>query len=85
MLVVPESSESLLDQARALAWVAEPDSVLALYRRFLKENPEADSVLLEMADIFEYRAEARDSARISPLDSPAARNGDSTPPSAAAR
>lgn len=62
MLVVPESSESLLDQARALAWVAEPDSVLALYRRFLNENPEADSVLLEMADIFEYRAEARDSA-----------------------
>jgi tetratricopeptide (TPR) repeat protein len=62
MLVVPESGETLLDQARASAWIAEPDSVLALYRRFLSENPQADSVLLEMADIFEYRAEARDSA-----------------------
>jgi tetratricopeptide (TPR) repeat protein len=56
------SSESSLDQGRALAWTAEPDSVLSLYRRFMSEHPEADSVLLEMADIFQYRADARDSA-----------------------
>jgi len=60
--VMPASSESLLDLARALASVAEPDSVLQLYRRYLSEHPEADFVLLEMADIFEYRTDARDSA-----------------------
>lgn len=60
--VMPATSESLLDRARALAAVAEPDSVLSLYRQYLSEHPEADSVLLEMADIFEYRTDARDSA-----------------------
>ncbi len=56
------TGESLLDQARALAWTAEADSALSLYRLYLSEYPEADSVLLEMADLFQYRVDARDSA-----------------------
>ncbi|MGD8699467.1 MAG: tetratricopeptide repeat protein, partial [Gemmatimonadales bacterium] len=60
--VMSATGASLLEQARMLAWTAEPDSALSLYRRFLSEHPEADSVLLEMADIFQYRADARDSA-----------------------
>ncbi len=58
----PATDESLLEQARALAWVVDADSVLSLYRLYLSEHPEADSVLLEMADIFQYRAGVRDSA-----------------------
>lgn len=62
MPVMSETGESLLDQARALAWTAEADSALSLYRLYLSEHPEADSVLLEMADLFQYRVDARDSA-----------------------
>jgi tetratricopeptide (TPR) repeat protein len=48
---------SLLERARERAMAGDADSALALYRLHRAQNPEADSTLLEMADVLEYRAE----------------------------
>jgi len=53
---------SLLERARGLALAGDVASALAIYRLLLSEGPAADSLLLEMADVFEYRANAPDSA-----------------------
>jgi Flp pilus assembly protein TadD len=53
---------SLLEQARGLAMEGAVDSALALYRQHLGAQPGADTVLLEMADAFEYSAGEPDSA-----------------------
>ncbi|UCC71911.1 MAG: tetratricopeptide repeat protein [Gemmatimonadota bacterium] len=58
----PDAEPSLLERARGLAMAGAADSALALYRTLLIEEPSADSLLLEMADVFEYRANAPDSA-----------------------
>ncbi len=59
----PEVGPDPLELARGLAMEGEADSALAIYRRLLKEDPQAeDHLLVEMADVFEYRADAPDSA-----------------------
>ncbi len=53
-----------LEVARGLVLEGAVDSALAIYRRQLASlnGTEADSLLLELADVFEYRAGAPDSA-----------------------
>jgi Flp pilus assembly protein TadD len=58
----PDAEPSLLEQARGLAMAGAADSALALYRVILLKDPGADSTLLEMANVFEYRANEPDSA-----------------------
>ncbi|UCC47361.1 MAG: tetratricopeptide repeat protein [Gemmatimonadota bacterium] len=53
---------SLLERARGLALAGDVASALAIYRLLMSEGLAADSLLLEMADVFEYRANAPDSA-----------------------
>ncbi len=53
---------SPLEEARELAMESEGDSALAVYRRLLREDPGAHHLLLEIAGVFEYRANAPDSA-----------------------
>ncbi len=55
---------SLLEQARGLAMAGAADSALTLYRLQLSEEPGADSLLLEMADVFEYRVYSPDSTAV---------------------
>ncbi len=58
----PDAEPSLWELARGLAMAGAADSALALYRVILSEDPAADSTLVEMADVFEYRANEADSA-----------------------
>jgi tetratricopeptide (TPR) repeat protein len=58
----PDAEPNLLEQARGLAMAGAADSALALYRVILLEDPGADSTTLEMANVFEYRANEPDSA-----------------------
>lgn len=58
----PDAEPSLLERARGLAMAGAADSALALYRVILLEDPGADSILVEMANVFEYRANEPDSA-----------------------
>jgi Flp pilus assembly protein TadD len=58
----PDAEPSLLERARGLAMAGAADSALALYRVILLEDSGADSTLVEMADVFEYRANEPDSA-----------------------
>ncbi|UCF19963.1 MAG: tetratricopeptide repeat protein [Gemmatimonadota bacterium] len=58
----PEVGPEPLELARGLAMEGAADSALAIYRRLLEEGPEAHGLLLEIADVFEYRANAPDSA-----------------------
>ncbi|NIN73166.1 MAG: tetratricopeptide repeat protein [Gemmatimonadetes bacterium] len=58
----PDAEPTLLERARGLAMAGAADSALALYRVILSEDPGADSITLEMANVFEYRADAPDSA-----------------------
>ncbi|MGD2152046.1 MAG: tetratricopeptide repeat protein, partial [Gemmatimonadales bacterium] len=58
----PDAEPSLWELARGLAMAGAADSALALYRVVLSEDPGADSTLLEMADVFEYRSNEPDSA-----------------------
>ncbi|NIR45870.1 MAG: tetratricopeptide repeat protein [Gemmatimonadetes bacterium] len=51
-----------LERARALAMTGAVDSALTLYRIEMMERPSADTLLLELADVFEYRAGMPDSA-----------------------
>jgi tetratricopeptide (TPR) repeat protein len=53
---------SLLESARGLVLRGDVVTALAIYRLLLSERPVADSLLLEIADVFEYRANAPDSA-----------------------
>jgi len=53
---------SVLKRARGLVLESAVDSALALYRIALAEGPAADSLLLELADVFQFRAESGDSA-----------------------
>jgi len=53
---------NLLEHARGLALAGDVVTALAIYRLLLSERAAADSLLLEMADVFEYRANAPDSA-----------------------
>jgi predicted Zn-dependent protease len=59
----PDSvTANLPELASQLVLDGATDSALVLYRRYLSENPDADWLLLEMADVFEYRADVPDSA-----------------------
>ncbi|UCC84686.1 MAG: tetratricopeptide repeat protein, partial [Gemmatimonadota bacterium] len=58
----PDAEPNLLEQARGLAMAGAADSALALYRVILSEDPGADSITLEMANVFEYRSNEADSA-----------------------
>jgi Flp pilus assembly protein TadD len=58
----PEVPINLLVEARGQAMAGAVDSALALYRLHLEAEPQADTVLLEIADVFEYRAGEADSA-----------------------
>lgn len=51
-----------LDRARGLMLAGAVDSALVLYRTVLAERPAPDSLLLELADVFQFRAGAPDSA-----------------------
>jgi predicted Zn-dependent protease len=55
-------TSNLPEWASQLVLEGATDSALVLYRRYLSENPNADWLLLEMADVFEFRADAADSA-----------------------
>jgi predicted Zn-dependent protease len=55
-------TSNLPEWASQLVLEGATDSALVLYRRYLSENPNADWLLLEMADVFEFRADAPDSA-----------------------
>ena len=57
-----EVTPSVLEQARGLMLAGAVDSALVLYRLELSEGPGADSLLLEIADVFEFRADSPDSA-----------------------
>jgi Flp pilus assembly protein TadD len=55
---------STLELARGYAMVGAVESALVLYRLEMLENPGADFILLEVADVFEYRADETDSAMV---------------------
>ena len=55
---------STLDRARTLMLAGSVDSALVLYRLHMAEEPVTDSLLIELADVFEYRAFEPDSARV---------------------
>jgi Flp pilus assembly protein TadD len=58
----PDAGPSLVELARGLAMAGAADSALALYHVLLLEDPGADSLLVEVADVFEFRKDAPDSA-----------------------
>jgi len=60
----PESEATLstLERARRLMLAGSVDSALVLYRIHMGEGPISDSLLVEVADVFEYRAYKPDSA-----------------------
>jgi predicted Zn-dependent protease len=60
----PEAEVSLIEQARGLMLLGAVDSALVLYSSLLSEHPHADTLLLEVADVFEYRANQPDSAMV---------------------
>lgn len=51
-----------LERARELAMTGRPELALVIYRLLLDEDPVADSLLLEMADVYEFRADAPERA-----------------------
>lgn len=51
-----------LEVARALVMAGNVDSALVIYRGYLRDHPHADSLSLELADVFEYWANQPDSA-----------------------
>lgn len=53
---------SLLERARGRVLAGDVSTGLAIYRLLLSEEPVPDSLLLELADVFEYRASIPDSA-----------------------
>ena len=53
---------SPLQVARDLAMRGAADSALAIYRSLLAEDAPSDSLLLEMADVYQFRADAPDRA-----------------------
>jgi len=59
-----EEMMSTLERARTLMLAGSIDSALVLYRIHMAEKPVTDSLLIEMADVFEYRAYKPDSAMV---------------------